>query len=197
MRLKTLVLALGLVVVLAPAADAKYIVTRVTITGPGMDEPAVLKRQMVVNVMSNATLVSSVTPRVIARRLSEPPADLGPAYELEYRFDVGDNNGSSTQFARQHFYPFAAEGPVVFTQHGQKVEMSFGNERFLPGWFEVDARMLPDLDVLGMPSSPPVTDAAGSSTPATPAPPSSPLPLVAVAIALVAGGAIHLRTRLA
>jgi hypothetical protein len=170
----------------------------VTITGPGMEEPTLIKRQLLVNVMSNATLVSSVTPRVIARRFSEPPADLGPAYELEYRFVAGDNDGTSVQFARQRLYPFASGGPVVFTPRDQKVEMSFGNERFLPGWFEVDERVLPSHETLGLPDSPPAqVEEPTTSTPAAPAPSSSPWPLVTAVLFLVGGGVLLARRRLA
>jgi hypothetical protein len=202
MKLNVFAIAAALVVLIASPAEAKYTVEQLRIDGPGMEEPFVIKRSMRLNVMSSATLWSAkVIPSCCGhgdRGRIEKPSDLGPAYELEYRFGVGDNNGSSTQYARQLFYPFAAVGPVVFTPRGQKIELSFGDERFAGGWFKLDERMLPELEKLGLPATPPVLEEEQGvdTTPST----TSPLslwPLALVAAFLVGGGAVLARRRFA
>jgi hypothetical protein len=173
-------LAIGVVALGASGvAEAKYVSHKLRIEGPGMPSPGVVHRRSDIDRLSNATLEAR-------HEQTDRPASTGPAYLLEYRFAVGDADGSRVETVRQTLYPFAEGGPVVFTARGQMIDMSFGPVRFDPGWYEVPGWVIGELRRVGLPDAPtnPVT-APNNNLPSR-----SSWPLVAGLAALTAVGAV-------
>jgi hypothetical protein len=173
-------LAVGVVALGVPGiAEAKYVSHKLRIEGPGMSSPGIIQRRSDIDRLSNATLEAR-------HEQTDRPASSGPAYLLEYRFAVGDADGSRVETVRQTLYPFAEGGPVVFTSRGQMIDMSFGPVRFDPGWYEVPGWVIGKLRGVGLPDAPPRPVAAQSNNP----PSRSSWPLVAGLAALTAVGAV-------
>jgi hypothetical protein len=182
MKLKSiLVLSTLLLVVGSSTAAAKYASHSLTVDGPRMGSPGVIRERRSIDRVSVAMLVGTDRIRV------ERPRSTGPAYLLEYAFGVGDEDGSRTETIRQSIYPFAVSGPVVLTPSRQKIDLSYGPVRFAPGWFEVPRWVMQKLEGLGLPHAPPEPGPA-SAAPVSLDPP-SPIGRWVVGLALLTVGA--------
>ena len=96
--------------------------------------------------------------------LPGPPAgELGPKLIVTWHVPNGTPVADAV---RQDLYPYAAGGPVTYTEGGQPFLQS---EHTHGGWFRAPASFLSTLTGLGVPSSPPLP----------PPPPPPPLPSAA------------------
>jgi hypothetical protein len=156
-RLKILLIATALVVTFSDTAAAKFGCFKLTISGPGMTSPHVIRDRRAVDRLTIEMLVGN------HRVATERPRSAGPAYSLEYVFGVSDQNGSRIERIRQLLYPFAAGGPVVVTHRGQTFDTSYGAMRFSPGWFKAPRWVLARLERVGLPSTVPQREVASAA----------------------------------
>jgi hypothetical protein len=182
------VLALALLLVVAPAALAKG-ASAATIRGPGLERPISLRGlgepgtdTRLANLADQTGLFAVMFGDTSAGELSDqPPAgDLGPRYTITYAVP-GDNG---TFPVVQELYPYAAGGPVTHAQPGQRL---WGGQAVVGGWFRGPATLLPMLKSLGLPSRAPAT--ASAAPPATAAP-SGTAPAAAAVAARDRGDAV-------
>jgi hypothetical protein len=179
-KLKILLVFGAFVVALSGTAAAKFASHRLTIDGPGMTSPTTINQRRVIDRVSIATLLGT------RRSRTARPASTGPSYLLEYDFGVSDEKGSRIETIRQTFYPFAEDGPMVFTPRHQKIDMSYGPVHFVSGWFEVRGRVMQKLRAMGLPDSPPKDGPAAVAAPRLD-PPTSRWPWFVGFAALTAG----------
>lgn len=101
------------------------------------------------------------------------PADLGPRYLVSYRFDFGP--GTQDDIVRQELYPYAKDGPVTYTQPGQRLTNENENMNALisSGWWQANPGFLDFLVENGLPASAPV--AAKAAPRSQPAPATTPV----------------------
>jgi hypothetical protein len=155
--LLTLFVAACLFFLPVTAANAKYVSESLVFDGHGMDLRGVIESRRSVDRVYAATLVGGHRDKV------DRPVKLGPAYELEFTFGVGDEDGARIERAHQFLYPFAEGGPVVHTPKGQSFDMSYGPVRFRRGYFAVPPRILHILHRAGLPDELPVTQSTRSA----------------------------------
>jgi hypothetical protein len=163
MRLKILIVG-ALTLLLAAPAAAKFMSYRLKIEGPGMESPVVIKHRRLIDRIWSVSLVGRGREHVDCSERDEP------AYELTYRFEVADDNGSRITPIHQVLYPFAEE-PFVFTPSKQKIPFSYGDVHFKGGCFSVQRWVLRELEDLGLPSTAPrasVQDPVAIWTPSEP-----------------------------
>jgi len=166
--LGTAVLALALLLAVAPAALAKG-ASAATIKGPGLDRPISLlglgepgADTELAKLSDQAGLfVAMFGDSGVAGQLAgAPPGDLGPRYTITYA--VPGDGGTFTVV--QDLYPYTAGGPVTHARPGQPL---WGGQRVVGGWFRGPATLLPMLVSLGLPSKAPVAQTVASTAPAT------------------------------
>jgi hypothetical protein len=111
-----------------------------------------------------------------------PAGPLGPRYEVTYV--IAEPPGQPDMI--QHLYPYAEDGPVVYTPGGQ--EWLGATAGAAPaGWFAADRGLMDLLTDAGLPRTAPAPE--GAPAPTTPADPSPALPwaIAGLAALLVAG----------
>jgi hypothetical protein len=148
------VVVLGLV--LAGSAAAKG-PSKVTITGPGVTEPIVLRGDPESNLGSRFgrlvdqsgwfAKVFSQVPDPTSR--TRPTGRLGPRYDATYVVPIG---GDATRIVRQELYPFAVGGPVTRLRAGQPV---FVGQVTHGGWYRAPVALRRTLVAIGLPSTAP------------------------------------------
>ncbi len=117
---------------------------------------------------------------------NKPTAALGPKYRITY---VVPGPYGRNDTLRQDFYPYAAGGPLTYTEPGQPF---FGGEKTHGGWFQAPQTLKNDL--VGLPAKAPTAGAVSDGF----WPLSSTLTTAlaaALLLALVAAGSIFLMRR--
>ena len=84
--------------------------------------------------------------------------DLGPRYQVRYSLP-GPNRTEYT--IRQDLYPYAAHGPVTYTEPGQRV---FGTRSTHGGWYQAAPALKRTLVQAGLPRTAPTAGAADDGT---------------------------------
>jgi hypothetical protein len=160
-RLSTLALAgLSILLIASPRAHAKALsVDRVTVRGPGLEEPLFLAAKEW-GIPRNE---NSPTARIVEGLLGRDPkakaparGALGPGYQLQYRLMVLDirTEGFRFQTITQRLHPFAERGAVTFTPSGQTWTSPTGEVLSVePGWQEFPRAQVRRLQRLSFPSS--------------------------------------------
>lgn len=191
MRVRTVIVVVVAAVIgglLAVPAGAKG-ADAVTIDGVGLRSPiAVTGREgdggALMDLADGLGFYAAVFREQPDPMLKAPPTnDLGPVLDVSWRLPTGP---SSAVTVRQHLYPDAASGPLVYTEPGQP---TFATTTTYGGWYQAQPAVRALLTRLGVPSREALSAAAGPPT--EPSPPAaragSPLalPLVATATAAV------------
>jgi hypothetical protein len=127
-----------------------------------------------------------------------PSGDLGPALTVSFVVPGPDNDAD---VVKQRLYPFAANGPVVYTAPDQSV---FGTEKTSGGWFDVTPGAMDILKREGLPSRTEYMNALGKvsaeqSAPAAKVAADSSSALLTASIVVIllaaAGAAVMLQRR--
>ena len=182
----------GAVLALAPPAPAKG-PSQVTISGPGLERPLVVKAvygelgAKFGRLVQSAGFVEATFGGTPGGTTSTAPRDsLGPKYSATYLVPGHDDR---TDKIRQEVYPYAEPVPVTFTPAGQPF---FGEKETSGGWF----RSSPELHALlverGLPSEAPGGGNGGWSLSL---PRAATFAAVAAAIVLATGGFLIARRR--
>jgi hypothetical protein len=117
-----------------------------------------------------------------------PPGALGPRYEVT--FVIAEPPGQPD--VRQHLYPYAEGGPVVYTPGGQ--EWFGGTAGTAPvGWFAADQGLMDLLTDQGLPITAPAIESAAAAAPQTEPSPALPWAIAGLAALLLAGTVAGLR----
>jgi hypothetical protein len=165
--LGVILLALVLLVVMAPAALAKG-ASAMRITGPGLGKPISLRglgepgTDGVLAELSDRAGLFAVMFGDNGGRLSteRPAGDLGPRYTITW--SVPGDGGTYTVL--QDLYPWAAAGSYTYAKPGQPL---WGGQPFTGGWFRTPSALLTSLETVGFPARSSVT---GTPAPAPAAP---------------------------
>lgn len=145
---------LGVVLALAPAAASAKGPRDAELTGPGLDEPIRLDRDVrAPGQMTEVTELTELTglfsafsfPARTALTPTAPPGELGPRYVATYHL-VGPEDDVPI---RQELYPFAERGPVVFTPSGQSL---YGMGPSEGGWQQANPSLTRFLVSAGIPT---------------------------------------------
>jgi hypothetical protein len=150
-RSLVLATALALAAVLAGAASAKGPAS-VTITGPGLDEPIVLRGNAEGSVTSRIGRIVQFGgwfPQAFGQipdstTKQAPTKRLGPRYVALWVVPVG---GGRSVTIRQDLYPWAAGGPVTHMRAGQRI-FDAGTHG---GWYRGPFALRATLASLGVP----------------------------------------------
>jgi hypothetical protein len=170
-RVSTVALAgLSLLLFVSPQAQAKALsVDRVTVRGPGLDEPLFLAaKEWGIPRNENsptARIVEGLLGR-FAKVKSSPNGVLGPGYKLQYRLMVLDvrTKGFRYETITQRLHPFAERGPVTFTPSDQTWMSPTGDPlRIEVGWQEFPRVQVRRLQRLGLPYSAPASPTGAPS----------------------------------
>jgi hypothetical protein len=92
---------------------------------------------------------------------TRPPGELGARFVVTYAVP----SETAADQIHQDLYPYAATGPVTYTQPGQRF---FGTEATLGGWFRAPSGLTATLAALGLPSEPPQVVASPVANQANP-----------------------------
>jgi hypothetical protein len=92
---------------------------------------------------------------------TRPPGELGARFVVTYAVP----SATAADQIHQDLYPYAATGPVTYTQPGQRF---FGIEATLGGWFRAPSDLTATLAALGLPSEPPQAVASPVANQANP-----------------------------
>lgn len=151
-----LALALGLILLGAPVAQAKA-PTEAVITGPGLDSPLTVKQAPGVEIWGPTDPVRRLCVATgvcgsqgldpdggVVRTVEEaPPGDLGAVYEVGFGL-----------FGNAYVYPFAPGGPWTRIAAAED------------GWFQAGPDLVPLLRELGVPlEAPPARPAETAASP--------------------------------
>lgn len=142
--MKTLLL-IGIVLAVPAAALAKG-PSSATIEGPGLARTAVTDPNALLGLtgIDPHTLDQAIQPLAL-----RPQDDLGPRFTIVYTFGTQGT-------LRQQVYPFARNGPIVYTQPSLVVG----------GWFRGGSELEQTLGRLGLPEQPQIP--GGGDTPIWP-----------------------------
>ncbi|MDQ3957578.1 MAG: hypothetical protein M3273_04565 [Actinomycetota bacterium] len=209
----SVVAGLAVVAVTAPAAYAKIDlqIEEATVTGPGLDEPLVLKgggplsRAGAATLLSDATrlsdaLMHALEPSMFGSGLydeaPDPGADLGPRYVVTWRARIGTHSRpGGFRYERvvyvQHVYPYAPDEARIYTPAGQRL---LGKTNPEGGWFSGPSVMVENLQGYGLPTERELAPASAKA-PATKSSSWMPLSalLAAVAVAILGAASISYR----
>jgi len=108
---------------LVPAVASAKGVTQASVSGPGVTSPVQLGAQGAGRLADAAKLYavfSAPAPGPSALQAGPPAGDLGPRYVATYTFAVPEQLQPGQGSIRQDLYPFATEGPVVYTPPRQR-----------------------------------------------------------------------------
>jgi hypothetical protein len=112
-----------------------------------------------------------------------PKGDLGPKHTITYTVPTPNK---AIDEIKQDIYPYAKDGPVTYTEPGQKIfDMTTRG-----GWFQGTPQLKETLVVAGLPSRPPAAASSDGSSLRT-----NLFSTFAVALFLVAATAVFLRRR--
>ncbi len=111
-------------------------------------------------------------------RTGTPTGDLGPRYHVRYVIDEPPNQPEIIQ----HLYPYAADGPVIYTLPGQEF-LGSADGTTTGGWARPDPELITELQDRGLPETSPVT-AGAPATDAVRTPSTGPSPGLGIAILL-------------
>jgi len=163
MRTKTvaflLIVAGALVALVAPAAAKGP--SEGTIEGEGLDAPIAIGDgegtpggdELIGDVGFFEVTFGQIPSRALA---SAPTEDLGP--RLTLRWVVPGPDGRDDIIV-QDLYPYAAGGPLTYTEPGQAF---FETEQTIGGWFRAPEQLVTTLQELGVPSLDALTGAGGA-----------------------------------
>ena len=155
MKLRMLLAAgIGIVLVLGAGVSPAFAkgAESVKIKGPGLDAPIRLETEpegpVPVHRLVDATgLYAALSPEPGTASLTAtaPSGDLGPRYVAI--FTMFGPDGESPKL-RQRLYPFAEDGPLVYTPGGQSL---FDNPPIDGGWLRAGDNLTALLVNLGVP----------------------------------------------
>jgi hypothetical protein len=111
-----------------------------------------------------------------ASRTAAPTGELGARYDVRYVIEEPPNQPPLIQ----HLYPFAEDGPVIYTPPGQEF-IGSADGTTDGGWSRPDPELITELQDRGLPETSPV-EAPVTETVRTPS--TAPSPLVGVAVLL-------------
>jgi hypothetical protein len=161
MRTRTLLVMAGALILgvgAAMPAWGKAFIVEANISGPGLagdglrivapDTDGLLESGIDVAGGLDDTRADSIA------ELGLVPADLGPKYQVTYRFDFGPD--TSDDLIRQDLYPYVKGGPVTHTPPGQKLTGERGM-RIVPGWYESSLGFFRYLVDHGLPEKNPIS----------------------------------------
>ncbi|HEV2377258.1 MAG TPA: hypothetical protein VGS19_34480 [Streptosporangiaceae bacterium] len=154
-------MSIAAAVTLATPALAKG-PTQASITGPGLTHPVVVSGDGEPGQLGRlATLAGQTSlfsvmfpagnglPAPVRVRTPLPRASLGPRYTVIYTVPgVTPKPGEQFGRVREDLYPFAADGPVIYTPPGQA---GFGGPLQVTGWFRASHQLTRTLTQLGVP----------------------------------------------
>ena len=166
MRRGTCIAALACVAALAvPAVAYAKGASEATIAGPGLERDGiVLSSDRGANPTPGSALARFARAAGFSSALfsqpgplqrDRPTGDLGARYTITYT--LPGPSGEMYEL-RQHLYPYAAGGPLVYTPAGQRI---WARPPTTAGWFRAGPNLKPLLDEIGVPASP----RAGSAEP--------------------------------
>jgi hypothetical protein len=92
---------------------------------------------------------------------TRPPGELGPRFVVTYAIP----SETVPDEIHQDLYPHAANGPVTYTQPGQRF---FGTEATHGGWFRAPSALTATLAAFGLPTEPPQAVASPVANQANP-----------------------------
>jgi hypothetical protein len=147
-RVLMILASLTVALALPSPALAQAAVTTVTITGPGLAEPLVLRGQSADELLFETGALESGCPSLSA--LLFPPVHLGPRYRAAYTLVFGPGNEDRID---QNLFPYAKGGPVV---RAGKTRSSLPSSLPPPGyWRKAGEGALSVLREHGLPKKPP------------------------------------------
>ena len=139
----SLLLAAVVALALAGPASAKWIDTA-TITGPGVERPIVTGGEFLFD--SSGFYAATFGPTTDL--LPAPPTKrLGPRYTVLYSLP-----GPERVRVRQDLYPYAAGGPVTYTDPGQPL---YDGQRTRGGWYAGTRDLKDAVASIGLPRTAP------------------------------------------
>ena len=208
---RILVVGVALAALLAPSTASGKGADKATVTGDGLAAPIVFSPARPgggepgswtkLGRLADATgffpsLFATYPNPMLDDR---PEGDLGPSVTVKWHMP----NGAGGVVVTQRLYPYAAEGPVVYTAPGQETFDPMSES--LGGWFRATDDLLPILHSKGFPGRAELTASAAVSTDAAAAETGAaahaesrswwPLALWALLGLVVAGGLTMLRRR--
>lgn len=141
---------------ITPPAQAKFVV-RVVIDGPGLVQPVEL---------SNTAVRIGCTLSTYCHPVSHPPnGRLGPRYTVTQSLEGHHARGLMMDRIVHDLYPYAPEGPWVFTAAGQ-IWHDWNRIRRVPGgWTPADRSLMKALRANGLSPEPPVERVASATAP--------------------------------
>jgi hypothetical protein len=146
---------------------------QVTISGPGLSKPIVVSGMGEPGSMDRLGELTNDCALFTAMFGPDPSSDqqfaaqapttaLGPKYTLAWRVPTGEANPATV---RQDLYPWAKDGPLVYTKPGQT---SFPQTLTTGGWYRAPGALTTILVSMGVPKH--ATATGGGAAPATQAP---------------------------
>ena len=182
-RALVMTLAIAALLTAAPPAQAKIAGTA-SISGPGIGGPGSGTGDDQAIRMDGADYPFLAGLYVGVDGSKQPPTDaLGPRYTA--RFVTRMPQGVPEVV--QRLYPFAEEGPLIYTPQGQE-SIGSRNGPAPSGWFTLRRKLLNELEARGLPETAP----APQQAPAAPAQPAHSGPSTVVWAALLLAGLLVL-----
>lgn len=184
--MKRLALTLAIATLALPTAALGKGPTAATLEGPGIGDGISFTGYEGTGRLGYLTQATGFFAAVLGQQpnpmlAARPKGDLGPEYTLTY----GVPGGGSTAKVVQTIYPYAPDGPVMYTAAGQDM---FGMKS-RGGWFQGAPHLKATLVEAGLPASASSSSSDGSSFPAP------TVSLLVFALLLVGATAVLLRRR--
>ena len=179
---------LASLVAIAHPAQAKFYM-RVTIDGPGLAEH--------IELPNTAVRIGCMFIKPCRPVVNPPDESLGPRFTVIQSLEGHHSRGPMMDRIVHDLYPYADDGPWVFTLSGQTWHDWNRIRRVPAGWTPADPSLMKALRANGLPSEPPVErfSAAPSKVQEAPGTGSNPAGVLVGVTVLLAGGAILRRPR--
>jgi hypothetical protein len=170
MKTRVLLIALATLAILAvPGTAMAKGPSQARLDGPGLPNPITVRGDGEPGSGGNLAELAEQTGLFPAMfgQTPNPMSPTRPLGELGARFVVTYALPSETvpDEIHQDLYPYAATGPVTYTQPGQRF---FGTEATLGGWFRAPSALTATLAAFGLPTEPPQAVASPVANQANP-----------------------------
>jgi hypothetical protein len=170
MRIRILLIAVAtLAIVAVPGTAMAKGPSQARLEGPGLPNPITVRGDGEPGSGGNLAELAEQTglfPAMFGQTPNpmsptRPPGELGARFVVTYAVP----SEAAPDEIHQDLYPYAATGPVTYTQPGQRF---FGTEATLGGWFRAPSGLTATLAALGLPSEPPQVVASPVANQANP-----------------------------